>query len=254
MSWSTYIANKLIKDIKANKNESESITYEKALTYFGNKLVVDSDEFAKLSQASKAKAFTVARYSEMDILNKFHGELVEAIKQGLTLHDFKTRMNDFLIRKGYEGITPFQADNIYRTNIQTAFNIGRYNEMNKPTITKYRPYWIYDAIDDSHTRASHRAMNNKVFRYDNPVWDTWYPPNGYRCRCKVRTLSERQLKERGLMVSEHLDPVQLDKETGAVVQMLPDKNFGTNPAKTAFKPDIEKFPRTFQKVLSEEMK
>ncbi|CAH8721330.1 hypothetical protein HTL2_006310 [Paenibacillus melissococcoides] len=43
-------------------------------------------------------------------------------------------------------------------------------------------------------------MHGRVFRADDPIWNTWYPPNGFRCRCTVRTLSERQVRERGLKV------------------------------------------------------
>ena len=69
-----------------------------------------------------------------------------------------------------------------------------------PDVMRLRPYWQYDAVNDSHTRPSHLAMDGRVFPADSPVWDTWYPPNGFRCRCTVTTLSARQVKERGLKV------------------------------------------------------
>ena len=99
--------------------------------------------------------------------------------RGNTLAEFRDNMNGFLEREGYEGITPYQAENIFRTNIQTAYNVGHYKQMTDPEVMKLRPYWQYDAVNDSRTRPSHLAMDGRVFPADSPVWDTWFPPN--RC-------------------------------------------------------------------------
>lgn len=63
-----------------------------------------------------------------------------------------------------------------------------------------RPYWMYVAIIDSNTRPEHAAMNGRVFRYDDPIWQTHYPPLEPGCRCRVRALTEAQIKSRGLVV------------------------------------------------------
>ena len=89
-----------------------------------------------------------------------------------------------------------RVDLIFRTNIQTAYNVGHYEQMTDPGVMKLRPFWQYDAVNDTHTRPSHLAMDGKVFPADHPVWNTWFPPNGFRCRCTVRTLSKRQVEAR----------------------------------------------------------
>jgi uncharacterized protein with gpF-like domain len=48
---------------------------------------------------------------------------------------------------------------------------------------------MYVAVMDSRTRTQHRVLHGRVFRYDDPFYGAFYPPNGYRCRCRVRTLS-----------------------------------------------------------------
>ena len=47
------------------------------------------------------------------------------------------------------------------------------------------PYSRYIAIEDQKSRPSHAALNGKVFKKDDPLWDTHYPPNGFGCRCRV---------------------------------------------------------------------
>lgn len=156
-------------------------------------------------------------------------------------------MNDFLERKGYEGVTPFQADNIFRTNVQTAYQVGHYEQMTDPEMMRLRPYWQYDAVNDSHTRPSHLAMDNKVFRADSPVWDTWYPPNGFRCRCTVHTLSQRQVDSMGLSVEDTV-PERVELPDGKVVSPHPDPKFRTNPAKVQWQPDLSGYPEPLVKA------
>lgn len=40
-------------------------------------------------------------------------------------------------------------------------------------------------------------MHGKVFPADDPVWKTWYPPNGWGCQCSVEALSAREAKALG---------------------------------------------------------
>lgn len=64
-----------------------------------------------------------------------------------------------------------------------------------------RPYWMYTGINDSHTRKSDLALHGLVLRYDDPFWQAFYPPNGWRCRCGVIALSAADVRARGLKVS-----------------------------------------------------
>lgn len=81
-------------------------------------------------------------------------------------------------------------------------------------------------------------MENRVYRWDDPVWDIWYPPNGFRCRCMVVSLTEAQVRGRHLTV-ENLMPHEVDRRTGEAVFYYPDKGFSANPAKNVFRPDLE---------------
>ena len=226
---------------------SKGIVFEEAADFFKGKVPVKPSEFYKLAEEYKTFAFTVSGYSKIQVLDKFYSELLRAIETGTTMKDFQKSMNEFLETKGYKGITNFQTDNIFRTNIQTAYQVGHYKQMTDPQVLKLRPYWQYDAVNDLHTRPSHLAMDGRVFRADDPIWDTWYPPNGYRCRCGVMTLSERQVKDRGLTVE---DEVPRSAEiNGSFVNIHPDPKFSNNPAKVPFKPDLKDYPKSLQKAF-----
>ena len=168
----------------------KDITFEEAVDYFKERVPVTASQFYKIAEEYRSLAFTVSGYTSVQILKRFYEEILAALEEGNTLQEFRANMNDFLETEGYEGITPLQADNIFRTNIQTAYNVGHYEQMSDPAVKELRPYWEYDAVQDTHTRRSHLAMDGRVFPADSPVWDTWFPPNGFRCRCTVRSLSK----------------------------------------------------------------
>lgn len=216
----------------------KDMTFQEALNYFHGRVPVTADVFYELTKEYRSLAFTVSGYTKAQIIKRFYDAILAALEDGTTLTDFRQTMNEFLTDQGYDGLDPEQADNIFRTNIQTAYNVGHYQQMTDPAVMALRPYWQYDAVNDAHTRPSHLAMDGKVFPADSPVWDTWFPPNGFRCRCTVKTLSKRQLEQRGLTV-----------ETKTPPSAVPDQNFATNPAKVPFTPDLDGYPESLKKAF-----
>ena len=59
-----------------------------------------------------------------------------------------------------------------------------------------RPYWEYVAVLDNRTRPEHAQLHGLIYRYDDPFWASFYPPNGWRCRCRVNALSNYNLKKK----------------------------------------------------------
>ena len=182
-------------------------------------------------------AFTVSGYTKAQLLKKFYDELLSALEEGGTLQEFRANMDSFLESEGYEGPEAQQADLIFRTNIQTAYNAGHYRRMSEPAVKALRPYWQYDAVHDTRTRPSHLEMDGRVFPADSPVWDVWFPPNGFKCRCTVKTLSKRQVEQRGLTVETEFPAV------------APDPHFKSNPAKAPFDPDLKGYPEPLVKAF-----
>jgi len=232
---------------------STDMSFKDAEDFFKERVPVTAKEFYQLEDDYRNLAFTVGGYSKAELLKKFYDELLSAIEQGTTMYEFRNSMNDFLETNGYKGITPFQADNIFRTNVQTAYNVGHYKQMTSPGVLQARPYWQYDAVNDSHTRPSHLAMDGKVFPADSPVWDTWFPPNGFRCRCTVKTLSARQVEQMGLKVEQAV-PTSGQLPDGRFASILPDPQFSTNPAKVRFQPDLKGYPETLVKAYQKRAK
>ena len=47
------------------------------------------------------------------------------------------------------------------------------------------PMLKYQTVGDERVRADHRPLDGVTRPVSDPFWDTYYPPNGWRCRCEV---------------------------------------------------------------------
>ena len=236
-------------DIEAVFNRKD-MAFEEAVQYFKERVPVTASVFYSIAEKYRGLAFTVGGYTKAQILKRFYEEILAALEQGNPLSEFRRNMNEFLEAEGYEGLDPLQADLIFRTNIQTAYNVGHYEQMTDPGVMKLRPYWQYDAVNDAHTRPSHLAMDGRVFPADSAVWDSWFPPNGFRCRCMVVSLSKKQVERMGLHVETEA-PYDVDYSTGEILTKFPDKGFSNNPAKTVWKPDMTNISPELRKMFRE---
>jgi SPP1 gp7 family putative phage head morphogenesis protein len=215
----------------------EPLPFEEAQEYFDELLALTPDEYYALEQAARVKAFTVADIAVRDLIEDIHGAITTAIADGETLADFRDRLDDIFQSRGWDTppeFIPWRVETIFRTNIQTAYQAGRYKQM-KDQQDRF-PYWEYDAVMDSRTRPTHAAMDGKIFRADHPFWDTWYPPNGFNCRCTVHAVHKHLVEEEDLAIETHdptgelIEPVE--PVTGKRIparQLLPDPGWDHKP-------------------------
>ncbi|MFZ4857917.1 MAG: phage minor head protein [Desulfuromonadaceae bacterium] len=194
---------------------------EKAIEYFRAKGYTIGWDWRETLHEAHARAFTVAKVMKVDVLEDIRGAVDRALHDGLTLADFKKDLIPTLQKKGWWGeithpetgepafIDARRLTTIYQTNLQTAYMTGRYQGMMENS--SKRPYWMYVSILDGRTRPAHKAMNGKIFRFDDPIWNTIYPQNGFRCRCRVRALSESDLAGRSPVLSSagRLDSIEV---------------------------------------------
>src|SRR5450830_817588 len=180
-----------------------------AIAYFERKGLKVSWDWQEVWRHANAQAFTVAKTTRLDVVSDIYNALSEDLKNGGSFPVFLDKLQPLLTAKGWWGKreqtnrqtgeirtvtygTPWRLETIYETNMQSAYMAGRYQGM--MAAKQYAPWWEYSAVMDNRTRPEHAAMNGLVFRYDDPIWNTWYPPNGFRCRCRVipRTDIEKQ--------------------------------------------------------------
>lgn len=210
------------------------LPFDEAVKFWRSKRRVSSSEFERMTAQAKARAFAVAGVAKSSFVSDIYQALDRAVSNGTAFGDFRRDIRHIIAAKGWTGKRGFRVQTIFRTNVQTAYNVGKYQQFMEAKDDL--PYWQYDAVGDSRTRPSHAALDGKVFRADDPIWDTWYPPNGFNCRCTVRALSRAEVRARGLTVEtgrESLNRGFVD-EAGRSRQYVPDPGWATNPGKDWF--------------------
>jgi hypothetical protein len=226
--------------------------FTEAIDFFSKKEVMHLQKFYQLAAEARVRAFTVSRVTSLQILNDIHAEILKVLKEGKTLKEFQEAFDDLLFAKGLDPLHPFHIETVFRTNIQTSYQVGRYQgQMER---TELRPYWIYNAIDDSRTTplcyelGGYGGKPAACYRHDHPFWDKFYPPNHFNCRSAVDDLSEEDLEEEGIKIStedmtgQPYHPVLPDGTVSEqTILLYPDKGFDVNPGKVAWQPDPDKF-------------
>lgn len=166
-------------------------------------------------QEEHARAFTVARATQLDVLADIRDAVDAAIANGTTLGTFRTGLRPLLQARGWWGEqdvvdpvtgetvttrlgTPRRLRTIYETNLRQAQAAGRWERMQRTQAA--RPYARYVAIMDGRARDEHAAWHGLILPLDDPWWDTHAPPNGWGCRCKLQQLSDADLKRYGWSV------------------------------------------------------
>lgn len=215
--------------------------FKEAVAYANARNVVLPDEYyGKLVGVQRSQSVSIAGQSSLEQIKYIIDQVASVIDKGGTFKDFQKAVRDGGIDTN---LPAYRLDNIFRTNVQAAYSRGRYGQQMKVVST--RPYWMYDAINDSRVRPTHLALDNTILRYDHPFWKTHYTPNGYRCRCTIISLTEAQAKKRGITTV----PPDADPDEGWDYNVGEDYSGGIDRAidDTAIKLKT-KVPRVSKKV------
>ena len=152
----------------------QPVTFLEALHYAHSKQVVLPDEFYSMDLKTRQMATTVSFLSSLEQVESVIKSLNKTLASGGTFNDFQKLVDEseIVLPKHY-------LDNVFRTNIQSAYGHGRWQQQQRNK--DKRQYLMYSAINDSRVRPAHLALNRIVLPIDHPFWLTHYPPLGFRC-------------------------------------------------------------------------
>ena len=172
----------------------------------GRQLTADTYHWHDLWRDEHQRAFTVSRLARGDLLEALQASLAKSVAGDLSRRDWIKSTEQLLKNAGWWGTTEVtdprtgemlktrfnhaRLQLIFDTNVRQAAAAGQWQRMLRNQRT--HPFARYVAMDDDRTRPQHRAWHNVTLPLDDPWWSTHRPPNGWRCRCRVIGVTQRE--------------------------------------------------------------
>lgn len=202
-----------------------SLPFAEQIAFFKDKIDLPTERWQDLLGSAHDRAFVVAGAMRADLLADLHAAVLKSIEQGTTLETFRKDFKAIVAKRGWTGWTgedspegvAWRTKTIYGTNLRTSYQAGRHAQAQ--AIAHRRPYWRYvhnaTVLDP---RPEHVAWHGIILRAGDPWFSKRWPPSGWGCRCRIETLSQRDLERLG---KSGPDPTPddgtyewLDKRTG----------------------------------------
>lgn len=211
------------RKINAGDGDIPPVPFTEAIDFLKARVPMTKKDWEKLEPKLRFRAFTVAKLSEPDIINKAKSILVKALENGgsyaSTWEDLKNR-----IEVNAFGITPNYWETVFRTNTQTAYMAGKlmqYEKLNN--IVAYQLLIIEDVRTSKICRRlltqSGRGM---IIPVDHQFWKKYgFSPYHMNCRSSIRAIFKNQIGK---------DRIVTDNPSmKSFVKFKPQKGFGGNP-------------------------
>ena len=177
---------------------------EEAIAYFRSLGITVTEDYRDLWGLEERRAFTVAKLTQLDLLEFAYAEIDKGIAEGKSLEEFQEHMQTRLEEAGWGGeiSTSSRLENIYRTNLASAYSAGEWRQIQAAAAERAQfgeqTFLEYNAVGDSRTREEHEERSGTVLPIDDEWWDDNYPPLDYQCRCWVTEHTESTLARYGL--------------------------------------------------------
>lgn len=159
----------------------------------------------ELGRDEYGRAFVAAQTAGSDIIADLYQGLVATAQAEEGQSDYVDRVLPVLRAKGWlpdlgERQLAARVALIYDTQISIALATGNWRNIqaNKAVM----PYIQYRATGDDRTRPGHMALDRVTLPVEHPLWRRYFPPCGFRCRCRAVSLQRSTVAIRGGVTSD----------------------------------------------------
>lgn len=181
------------------------LPFDEAIGFF-NQRFQDPERALEVIRVYRDRASEASKRTLQVIAEQMIERLNESLANGEAMDAFIARFEGNGFDAGY-------LDNVYRTNIGTAYGAGHVREIE--AVEEHVGFVEYVSAGDERVREpkgkrtkrteNHVALDGKVWRVDDQEWKVFAPPCGFRCRCSII------VREEGDFDDEQLSrPVSLD--------------------------------------------
>lgn len=193
-----------------------TIIPKEALAWLKSKKLKPGFDFRDIWREEQSVSFTVAKMTQLDLLQDVKSLLEEALADGQTFIQFRETLKPLLVKRGWWGVQEMddpltgqtravqlgsdrRLRTIYDTNMRTARSAGQWDRIERTK--RAMPYLLYTLGPSREHRPEHLQWADLCLPVDDPFWQTHIGPNGWGCKCGVRQVSKyeyQQLQKSGL--------------------------------------------------------
>lgn len=170
--------------------------------YFDRRPSRPSFRWDEVAPREHALGFTVARTAGFDVLDDLRVAARKAVVDRVPFSQFRDELVPVLKAKGWWGekrvIDPRtgeiakvqlgslrRLDLIYDANIRSAEAAGDWTRIQR--VKDVLPYLEYLTSTSERKRPLHLSWVGTTLPVEDAWWTSHYPPNGWRCKCRVRS-------------------------------------------------------------------
>lgn len=208
--------------------------FDEAVDWFSQRLVLTEAEAIELGKDAGRRAFWIGNGLQLAQVQRVFDEIKKAEAAGEPFEEWRKRVRGELPNDAH-------AETVFRNAAQRALNAGRWQQMHEPSVLKFRPYLMFDAVLDGHTSQVCIVCNKTTLPAEHPWWLTHAPPLHHRCRSGLRSLRREVAERKGITNV----PPAIESQDG----------FGLAPdAQPVWKPDPKKHDPELTKELERKAK
>jgi SPP1 gp7 family putative phage head morphogenesis protein len=174
--------------------------FDEAAQYFLTRVVLTEREALALGTDAGRRAFWVGGGLQLTQIQRVFDSIGKAQDSGEPFEAWRERVRGELVNDAH-------AETVFRNAVQRSYSAGRYAQMREPSVAKFRPYVMFDAVVDTKTTTICRRCHGTILPLEHEFWATHTPPLHHRCRAGHRSLRREEAERRGITnVPPALDP------------------------------------------------
>jgi SPP1 gp7 family putative phage head morphogenesis protein len=206
-----------------NTTDIPKIAFSDAVKFLKGQVPVTKSEWDKLEPKVRFRAFTVSRLSECSYIEAVKGLLIDSIENGTRFAETWKNAKAWADADQTENFLPGYWENVYRTNMETAYTAGKLMQYDKTNPVAYQLF----VIEDSRTSTICRHLltesgHGMILAVDHPFWKTYgFPPYHYQCRTSFRAIYASQIGKDGINTD--------NPSMKSLAKFKPLDGFGGNP-------------------------
>ncbi|MGR5240210.1 phage minor head protein [Photobacterium damselae] len=200
-----------IKEEIQLSNDDVAVQFSEAIEHLKSLVPVDGDEYQALEANLRLRAFTIASVIGEEGVNRVKRYYIDALSLGQSKSEAMQSIDAYLEKAGISESNPYWLDLHYRNNMMTAYNTGRWTQVEHNDAVDYL---MYSSVRDDGTTELCKHLDKTVKRKTDPFWRKYYPPNHHKCRSIVMAISKAmydQLPQSQKNRSERISEADLKK-------------------------------------------